>query len=63
MIYNFENIAYDTQIGEVSLPFKTRFGYHIIRVHDKRPSLGEINVGHIMIYKSKENSVEKINSA
>tara|TARA_B100000073_G_scaffold84065_3_gene64637 strand:+ start:4881 stop:6509 length:1629 start_codon:yes stop_codon:yes gene_type:complete len=62
MIYNFENIAYDTQIGEVSLPFKTRFGYHIIKVHDKRPSLGEINVGHIMIYKSKENSVDKINS-
>ena len=62
MIYNFENVAYDTQIGEVSLPFKTRFGYHIIKVHDKRPSLGEINVGHIMIYKSKENSVEKINS-
>ena len=62
MIYNFENVAYDTQIGEVSLPFKTRFGYHIIKVHDKRPSLGEINVGHIMIYKSKENSAEKINS-
>jgi peptidyl-prolyl cis-trans isomerase SurA len=62
MIYNFENVAYNTQIGEVSLPFKTRFGFHIIRVHDKRPSLGEINVGHIMIYKSKENSVEKINS-
>ena len=62
MIYNFENVAYDTQIGEASLPFKTRFGYHIIKVHDKRPSLGEINVGHIMIYKSKENSVDKINS-
>ena len=62
MIYNFENVAYDTEIGDVSLPFKTRFGYHIIKVHDKRPSLGEINVGHIMIYKSKENSVEKINS-
>ena len=28
MIYNFENVAYDTQIGEVSLPFKTKFGYH-----------------------------------
>ena len=62
MIYNFENVAYDTQIGKVSLPFKTRFGYHIIKVHDKRPSLGEINVGHIMIYKSKENSVDNINS-
>ena len=62
MIYNFENVAYDTEIGDVSLPFKTRFGYHIIKVHDKRPSLGEINVGHIMIYKSKENSVDKINS-
>ena len=30
MIYNFENVAYDTEIGQVSLPFKTKFGYHLI---------------------------------
>ena len=48
MIYKFENVAYNTKIGEVSMPFRTRFGYHILKVNDKRNSLGEINVGHIM---------------
>ena len=62
MLYEFENIAYKTEINEVSEPFKTKFGYHIIKVHDKRPSLGEVNVGHIMIYKSKKDSKTKINS-
>ncbi len=60
MIYKFENVAYNTKIGEVSMPFRTRFGYHIIRVIDKRNSLGEVNVGHIMVYKNKPGSKEKI---
>jgi len=60
MIYKFENIAYNTKIGEVSMPFRTRFGYHILKVNDKRNSLGEINVGHIMAYKNKPGSKEKI---
>ena len=60
MIYKFENVAYNTKIGEVSMPFRTRFGYHILKVNDKRNSLGEINVGHIMAYKNKPGSKEKI---
>ena len=31
MIYEFENVAYNTKVGNVSLPFKTKFGYHILR--------------------------------
>ena len=50
MIYNFENVAYDTQIGEVSLPFKTRFGYHIIKVHDKRP----VSYTHLTLPTNRE---------
>ena len=60
MIYKFENVAYNTKIGEVSMPFRTRFGYHILKVSDKRNSLGEINVAHIMAYKNKSGSKEKI---
>ena len=60
MIYKFENVAYNTKIGEVSMPFRTRFGYHIIKVIDKRNSLGEVNVAHIMAYKNKPGSKEKI---
>ena len=53
MIYDFENVAYNTPVGEVSEPFRTQFGFHILKVNDKRNSLGEVTVGHIMTYKSK----------
>jgi peptidyl-prolyl cis-trans isomerase SurA len=40
MIYEFENVAYNTEVGKVSKPFKTKFGFHILKVTDKRESLG-----------------------
>ena len=60
MIYKFENMAYNTSVGEVSMPFRTRFGFHILKVNEKRPSLGEETVGHIMTYKNKPNAFERI---
>tara|TARA_Y100001958_G_scaffold26850_1_gene16978 strand:+ start:766 stop:2397 length:1632 start_codon:yes stop_codon:yes gene_type:complete len=62
MIYKFENMSYKTQVGEVSRPFQTRFGFHILKVNDKRPSLGEITVGHIMTYKSKPDAFKRISN-
>ena len=49
MVYPFETAAYETEVGEVSQPIKTQFGYHILRVNDKRDSRGEVKVAHIMI--------------
>ncbi|MCF6350443.1 MAG: peptidyl-prolyl cis-trans isomerase [Flavobacteriaceae bacterium] len=49
MVYPFENAAYNTNVGDISMPFKTNFGYHIVQVNDKRASKGEIKVAHIMI--------------
>ena len=60
MIYKFENMAYKTPVGEVSLPFRSRFGFHILKVNNKRSSLGEVTVGHIMTYKNKPNAYERI---
>lgn len=48
MIYPFENAAYSTKVGEISMPIKTRFGYHILMVHDKRKAQGEMQASHIM---------------
>ncbi|MDP5000620.1 MAG: peptidylprolyl isomerase [Flavobacterium sp.] len=54
MVYLFENAAYNTKVGQVSKPFRTRFGYHIVKVVDKRVNRGEVTVAHIMIVKQND---------
>lgn len=54
MVYPFENAAYKTNVGQASKPFRTRFGYHIVKVVDKRVNRGEVSVAHIMILKQGE---------
>jgi len=49
MVYPFENAAYNSKVGDVSMPFKTSYGYHIVNVIDKRAAKGEVEVAHIMI--------------
>lgn len=60
MVYAFESIAYNTDVEDISKPFRTRFGYHIIKINDKRKSRGERTVAHIMLVDKKEdNAAEK----
>lgn len=49
MVYDFEKNAYNTKVGEVSQPFRTKFGYHIVKVENLRKSKGEFEVAHILI--------------
>ncbi|MBA3901998.1 MAG: peptidylprolyl isomerase, partial [Bacteroidetes bacterium] len=53
MVYPFESAAYGTDVEGVSLPVRTRFGYHLIKVHHKRPARGQILVAHIMVENGK----------
>lgn len=56
MVYPFETAAYKTNVGDISMPIRTRFGYHIIKVDDKRENQGEILTAHIMVKFNKEMS-------
>ncbi len=56
MVYPFESVAFTSKIGQVSMPVRTRFGYHLIKVADVRDAQGEVHVAHIMIRIPKDAS-------
>ncbi len=60
MVYPFEDQAYKTEIGKVSMPFRTRFGYHIVKVTDTRTTRGTIKTAHIMVSIPKTATQEEI---
>ncbi|QOI96986.1 MAG: peptidylprolyl isomerase [Flammeovirgaceae bacterium] len=49
MVYPFETAAYAGKPGEVVGPVRTRFGYHLIKIEDRKPARGEVEVAHIML--------------
>lgn len=59
MVYEFETAAYATKVGAISMPFRSQFGYHIVQVEDRRPSLGEVTVAHIMVNSTENDSINE----
>ncbi|MGB0934106.1 MAG: peptidylprolyl isomerase [Lishizhenia sp.] len=62
MVYPFETAAYETEIGAISMPVRTRYGYHIIYVKDKRPARGTMSASHIMVTFDKDKTADDKNS-
>ncbi len=58
MIYPFENAVYNSEIGEISNLVRTRFGYHIVKVTDKRKARGQVKIAHIMLTVPRGTSPE-----
>lgn len=55
MLYPFENAAYNTKVGDISDITRTSYGYHVIKVLDRRPTGNEITVSHIMVSNKNDN--------
>ncbi|MBW3520357.1 peptidylprolyl isomerase [Flavobacterium sp. NKUCC04_CG] len=55
MVYPFESGAYNTAVGSVSMPIRSQFGYHLIKVNGIRENRGEVSVAHLMLLKSNDN--------
>ena len=60
MVYPFESAAYKLNKDEVSMPVRTRFGYHIIKLNDSRDNRGEVLVAHIMLMKPESMKSEEV---
>ncbi|MBQ9418577.1 MAG: peptidylprolyl isomerase [Bacteroidales bacterium] len=47
MVYPFENAVYNMKVGELSMPVRTKFGYHVIWLIDKVALFGKMDIAHI----------------
>lgn len=47
--YPFENEIYSLEPGQYSKPFKTNYGWHIVKLNGERPARGTVEAAHIMI--------------
>jgi len=58
MVYPFEEAAFNQEVGEVSQPIRTDFGYHLILVTSKRPALGKVQVAHLFLQMPANSTKE-----
>lgn len=63
MVYPFESAAYNTPLGGISHPIRTKYGYHLVRVNQKREAVGEVQVAHIMCKTGSSASENQKKSA
>ncbi|MDR9416856.1 MAG: peptidylprolyl isomerase, partial [Gracilimonas sp.] len=59
----FEDTIYDLEVGEISEPFRTQFGYHIALLQDKRERTPARLTSHIYVRGSDSTSYAKISDA
>jgi len=50
LIYPLEVAVFNLPVDSISLPVRSKLGYHIIKVNDKRPNSGFVKVQHIFKY-------------
>ena len=62
MVYPFETAVYNSKVDELSMPIRTDYGYHIIRLNSKTPACGTIRAAHIFL-KVDDNDPMKSDSA
>ena len=59
MVYPFETGAYSTKEGQVSMPVRSDFGYHIIKVQSVTDAMGTVQAAHIFLQLPFDASAEE----
>ena len=60
MVYPFETGAYNTKEGEISMPVRSDFGYHIIKVQSVTDAMGTVQAAHIFLQLPADASDEEV---
>ena len=53
-VTEFDAVSYNLELGEISKPFKTEFGYHIVQLQAKRGE--ELDLRHILVKPKLEQN-------
>ncbi|WP_337045196.1 peptidylprolyl isomerase [Emticicia sp. 17c] len=48
LVYPLEKAAFNVAVGQVSMPVRTKAGYHLIKVLERRPNSGKVLVQHLL---------------
>ena len=63
MVYPFETGAYNTKEGEISMPVRSDFGYHVIKVQSVTDAMGSIQAAHIFMQLPFDAPQEEVAAA
>ena len=63
MIYAFESAAYGMLPGQIHEPVRSRYGYHIIKLFDRYPYYGKVQLAHVWVSDKTPNAQGVITSA
>jgi peptidyl-prolyl cis-trans isomerase SurA len=55
-VKEFEDALYSLEVGELSMPVRTQFGYHIILLEDERVRIPERQLSHIFVRRNGDAS-------
>ena len=54
----FEDVVFNTSVGNIGQLMRSNVGYHIIKIHDRKINPGQINAAHILIPFQNETEAE-----
>lgn len=47
--YEYENIVYNTGVGEISKPYHSKNGWHIFKILEQRPAAGKWKIAQVLL--------------
>jgi peptidyl-prolyl cis-trans isomerase SurA len=59
-VKEFEDVAYSLNPGDISMPFRTQFGYHVIKLYDIRDASPDRLVSHVYLRVPSEDQVDEV---